>query len=366
MRIIDRYLSKSIILNFCGTLLVFALLFVLIDSASNLDEYIDRNVSLDILVEYYLWFLPVVLQQTIAIAYLIGSLLAYANLNTHNEIIALRAGGLGFWKLARPALTFAFLIAALMFYLNESYIPKAEAKARAIKEENFILEVDRKKNNKLIENLSFYGMNNRLYFIDSFDPTTSTLSGITIIGFDHDQQIKEKIVALKGVWTGIAWKFKQCNITPFKNSQEGPTRIIVYDEKLMDIKETPRDFLKQRQNIHYMNLQQLAKYIDRFSNSGATRAVENLRVDLHSKIAYPLTPLIILLVGLPLVMISGQRRAQTFAALGLAVLIGFLYYVANAVGLALGKGGLLPPHIAAWLAPACFSLAALYVIKTRF
>lgn len=366
MRIIDRYLAKSIIVNFIGTLLVFSLLFVLIDSASNLDEYINRKVSLDILVQYYLWFLPVVLQQTIAIAYLIGCLLAYAGLNTHNEIIALRAGGLSFWKLARPALVFALVISALMFYLNESYIPKAEARARAIKEENFILEVDRKKNKSLITNLSFYGMNRRLYFIDSFDPIKNTLTGITIISFDNNQEIKEKIVALEGVWTGIAWKFKQCNITPFQNADGKPTKIKVYAEKLMAIKETPRDFLRQKQNIKYMNLRQLAEYIKRFSNSGAKRAVENLRVDFHSKIAYPFTPLIILLVGLPLVMISGQRRAQTFTALGMAVMIGFLFFVFNAVGLALGKGGLLPPYVAAWLAPMFFSFAALYIIKTRF
>jgi lipopolysaccharide export system permease protein len=366
MRIIDRYLAKSIILNFLGTLLVFALLFVLIDSASNLDEYIDRKVSLDVIVEYYLWFLPVVLQQTIAIAYLIGCLLAYAGLNTHNEIIALRAGGMSFWRLAKPALSFALVISAFMFYLNENYIPQAEARARAIKEENFTLETDRTRNKNLITNLSFYGMNSRLYFIDSFDPNTTVLKGVTIIEFDGNQEMKEKTVAFEGVWTGIAWKFKHCNITPFNQTEEGPTRIKIYDEKLMDIQETPKDFIRQRQNVKYMNLKQLSGYIERFSNSGAARAVENLRVDLHAKIAYPFSPIIILLVGLPLVMISGLRRAQTFAALGLAVMIGFLFYVANAIGLALGKGELLPPYVAAWIAPAFFSLAALYVIRTRF
>ena len=366
MRILDRYITKSLVLNFLGTLLVFSLLFVLIDSASNLDEYIDRSVTMDVVVEYYMWFLPVVLQQTVAIAYLIGCLLTYAGLNTHNEIIALRSGGLNFWRLAKPALTFALVISAFMFYLNENYIPVAEAKARLIKDDHFALEVDRQKNQSLITNLTFYGMSNRLYFIDSFDPESIILRGITIIEFDENQDIKEKIVALEGVWTGIAWKFKQCNVTPFKQIEDGPKRIKVYDEKLMDIKETPRDFLRQRQNVRYMNIRQLREYIKRFSNSGATRAVENLRVDLHSKIVYPFIAPIILLIGLPLVMMTGQRRAQTFTALGIAIVVGFLYYVANAVGLALGKGGILPPHVSAWMAPAFFSLAALYIIRTRF
>lgn len=366
MRIIDRYITKSIILGFIGTLIIFGLVFVLIDSASNLDEYIDRKVTLDVVVQYYLWFLPVVLQQTVAIGYLIACLLAYANLNTHNEIIALRSGGLNFWKLAKPAIILALVVSAFMFYLNENYIPQAEAKARQIKEDNFTLDVDREKKQAKVTSLTFYGIGNRLYFIDSFNPNTYTLEGITLISFDENQNMKEKTVALEGVWTGIAWKFKQVNVTPFKQATDGPTKIKIYDEKLMDIKETPRDFLKQRQNVKYMNIQQLNTYIQRFANSGATRAVSNLRVDLNSKIAYPFTALIILLVGLPLVMITGQRRAQTFTALGIAIMIGFLYYVANAVGLALGKGGVLPPVFAAWIAPAFFALSAWYVIRTRF
>lgn len=365
MRIIERYISKSIILNLIGILIIFTLLFILVDSASNLDEYIDRSVSIDVIIQYYLWFLPVMLQQTVAIAYLIACLLTYASLNTHNELIALRSGGLNFWKLAKPALTFAVVISAIMFYLNEKHIPLAEANARAIKEDNFVIDASKKKQ-PVIHNLTFYGMHNRLYFIDSFDPNTSTLNGITIITFENNQNIKEKIVALEGTWTGIMWKFKQCNITPFKQTETGPTRILVYDEKLMDIKETPQDFIKQRQHVNYMNIKELRSYIERFANSGAARAVDSLRVDLHAKIAYPFTTIIILLVGLPLVMISGKRQAQTFTALGIAVLIGFLYYVANAIGLAMGKGDILPPYVAAWLAPAFFALTAFYIIRTKF
>lgn len=366
MRVIERYISKSIIINLIGTLLVFMLLFILIDSASNLDEYINRQVSITIIMQYYLWFLPVILQQTMAIAYLIACLLTYAALNSHNEIIALRSSGLTFWKLARPALTIAMIISAAMFYLNENYIPRAETTVRMIKEDNFAIEADHTKKLPVIHHLTFYGMQNRLYFIDAFDPNTKTLSGITIIAFDSDQNIKEKIVALEGTWTGIVWKFKQCHITPYGQTQPGPTRINVYEEKLMDIKETPDDFIRQQKNVSYMNMKELRSYIQRFANSGATRAITNLRVDMHSKIAYPFTTLIIILLGLPLVIGSGKRQAQTFTALGIAVMIGFLYYVLNAVGLAMGKGDILPPVVAAWMAPAFFSLAAFYIIRIKF
>jgi lipopolysaccharide export LptBFGC system permease protein LptF len=43
-----------------------------------------------------------------------------------------------------------------------------------------------------------------------------------------------------------------------------------------------------------------------------------------------------------------------------------LYYVIDAVGLALAKGGALPPVAGAWLAPALFLATSLLTIKLKF
>jgi lipopolysaccharide export system permease protein len=134
----------------------------------------------------------------------------------------------------------------------------------------------------------------------------------------------------------------------------------------MDIKETPQDFLRQRLNVTSMNILQLNDYILLFSNSGAVKALNNLRVDLHHKIAFPLRNMVIMLVGLPLVLMTGRRKAVTFTSLGIAVAIGFFYYVTEAVGLALGKGGYLPAVASAWSAPLLFLGTSLYLIKTKF
>ena len=37
--------------------------------------------------------------------------------------------------------------------------------------------------------------------------------------------------------------------------------------------------------------------------------------------------IVIILVGLPLALMTGRRKAQTFVALGLAIGIGFFYYL---------------------------------------
>ena len=116
-----------------------------------------------------------------------------------------------------------------------------------------------------------------------------------------------------------------------------------------------------------MNLRQLHGYIKRFSGSGALKTMNNLRVDMHEKITFPLRNFIIVLIGLPFALMSvGKRRAMTFTSIAIALVIGFLYYVSDAVGLALAKGGTLLPWEGAWITPILFTLMALFIIFRNF
>ncbi len=370
MRILDRYILKSIITIFIGMLVTFAFLFILIDMFTNLQDFIEKSVSLDVIFHYYLTFLPSVIVQTSTMACLISVLFTYSNLNAHNEIIAIRASGMNFWQITRPALVFALCVSALVFLVNEKFVPQSSMINQQIRDTQIKVVPSQKGSGMpVIHNLTFYGLKNRLFFIDTFDPNNNTLEGITIIGHDHHQNLVEKIVALKGAWTGIAWKFYNCQITNYNGAlpNDPPSSIHIAAEKLMDIKETPKDFLRQRVDINSMNLQQLHSYIKRFSGSGAIKTVTDLRVDMHQKITLPLRNFVIVLMGLPFALMSvGKRRAMTFTSIAIALVIGFIYYVADAVGLALAKGEALLPWEGAWLTPIVFTLMALFVILRNF
>ncbi|HPN88932.1 MAG TPA: LptF/LptG family permease [Candidatus Omnitrophota bacterium] len=368
MRILDRYITKSIILIFIATVLTFCFLYILIDVTSNLDEYIKYKIPFPILLQYYSASLPFILTQTSSIACLIAILFTFSRLNNNNEIIAMRSSGMSFWKITKPALYFGLIASILVFWLNEKYLPHAQKISEKIRNDYMVLEVDRiRKQEKKITNLTFYGLKNRLYFVDTFDQHTNELFGITIIEYDEHQNILQKIVAFKGDWTGLAWKFYQCQITSFEPQDiEAPVKIKIYKEKLMDIKETPTDFLRQRLQVSSMNIRELYQYISRFSKSGAAKALNNLRVDLHQKIAYPFGNFVIVLLGLPFALMIRSRKGTTFSALGIAILVGFLYYVANAIMLAFGKGGFLAPFLSAWATPFIFSIIALTIIESDF
>ena len=369
MRILDRYILKSILFIFIGTVFTFAFLFILIDMFGNLQDFISKSVGMGVIAKYYVSFLPSIIVQTSTMACLISVLFTYSNLNAHNEIIAIRASGMNFWQITRPALVFAIFVSALVFLVNEKFVPQSSIMNQEIRDTQIkVVPSQKGKGKPVIHNLTFYGLKNRLFFVDTFDPNTNEINGITIIGHDHNQNMVEKIVALKGTWTGIAWRFFNCQITTYDSgSHNVQSGFRILPDKLMDIRETPKDFMRQRMDVASMNLAQLHSYIKRFGSSGAVKTINNLRVDLHQKITFPLRNFIIVLIGLPFALMSvGKRKAMTFTSIAIALVIGFLYYVSDAVGLALAKGQALLPWEGAWLTPILFTLTALLIIFRNF
>ena len=64
MRILDRYILKNILGIFFGTLITFAFLFILIDTFGNLEDFIEKQVPMRVILEYYISFLPLVIVNT--------------------------------------------------------------------------------------------------------------------------------------------------------------------------------------------------------------------------------------------------------------------------------------------------------------
>ena len=129
---------------------------------------------------------------------------------------------------------------------------------------------------------------------------------------------------------------------------------------IIDIEEKPKDFLRRESSAEFMTYHKLKEYIQRLSGSGA-KIVQKLLVDLHYKISFPFVSLIIMFLGIPFAL-SAQGPGK-IASIGLSILIAFFYYVVEALSLALGKRGALPPILAAWFANLLFSTVAIMLLR---
>ena len=97
------------------------------------------------------------------------------------------------------------------------------------------------------------------------------------------------------------------------------------------------------------------------SKSAMQKLLRGLKVDLHSKIAFPFITFIVMLIGAPLAMRTG--RASAMVGVGTSLFVVVLYYTVHSVCMAMGKGGHLPPPLAAWFGNIIFAAVGIYLIK---
>ncbi|MCK9595233.1 MAG: LptF/LptG family permease [Candidatus Omnitrophica bacterium] len=363
MRILDRYIFKSVLTLFLWCLFTFFFLFIIVDLFSHLDVILENRVNLRVIIQYYLAYIPVIFIQVAPFACLLATLYTFSKLNHDNEIIAMRASGLSIFQITRTVIIFGLVTSALLFWVNDRFVPQARFITERTKE---AMENSSKNNARkeleVIKELSIYGMQNRLYFINKFYPATNTMTGIIILEHDSQQNITKKIVANKGIYADGIWKFYQSLTYTFDEDGQLTIDPQYLDEEVMAISETPAEFIHQRQSTDYMSIADIRGYIKRLSKSGAVTVIRNLYVDLYQRFTSPLTSMIIILLGIPF-SLKIRRKATGFSSLGLSLVMGFLYYVLNAISVALGKAGILQPIIAASLPHILALTFAIYLIR---
>lgn len=349
MRIIDKYILGSVVAVFLLCLSTFLLLYVVVDALSHLDEILKNHVPLAVLAEYYLSYLPLIFSRVSAFACLLATIYTFGRFTRDNEMIALRASGLDIYQISRPVLIFGLLLSLLVLRINSEVVPAWLVRNQAAKQR---IESSPDKNAKpgkeTITNLSVYGMRNRLFFISRFYPASSTMEGINILEQDDRQNVTRKIVADKGVYKDGFWTFYRVITYDFWPNGQIKKEPGYEEEETMVIPEKPEDFLNQRQQPELMTLRQMDEYIWKLSRSGASGVVRNLQVDFYQRLTEPFACVLIILLAIPF-SLQMKKRATGLSAIGTAIIMGFLYYVAGALSVAMGKAGFLPPFLAASL-----------------
>lgn len=363
MRILDRYILKSVLSIFLLCVLTFLWLYVVIDVFAHLDDILKLKVNFNILIKYYLAYLPIIFVQVAPISCLLSTLYTFGKLNRNNEIIAMRASGLSIFQIAKGIIVFGIIVSVFVFWINDRFVPRAMFLTQKI--QDYMDNGSKKtqgKETEVLNNLSIYGLKNRLFFVSKFSPSTNTMEGITILEHDKHQNINKKIIANKGIYKNRIWTFYQCVTYEFDENGQMKNEPKYLEEEIMTIPETPQDFLSQKQSPSFMTIAQLDFYIEKLSASGAVTVVRNLKIDLYQRFSACVTSLIIILIGIPFSLMM-KKRATGISSLGIAIMVGFLYYVVNAISIALGKEGLLTPLLAVSLSHIVALIFSVYFMS---
>jgi lipopolysaccharide export system permease protein len=363
VKIIDRYMVRGFLLPFLWCIVMFEVMAIIIDIFSFIDYIVKYKIPAFSIFAFYVYYSPTILLQVTPMAALLSTIYVLSNLNKNNEITAMRASGISFWRILMPILLIGFIVSILTFLVNDRIIPVSSRISNTIRREE--LEKESKKyaqQGRIIENVAVYGVGNKIIFARSYDTVKKELGDIIIHQHDEAESLISKTTAQKAVWTNDGWRFYKVIMYNIDNSGKilGEPKFI--NEMIIPIKEKPADFAAREWCSDYMSFAELERYINNFKGAGL-KIVRSLTVDLHYKLAFPFITLIIMLIGAPFALVT--TRGGVLLGLGMSILIGLLYYATIAMSLAFGKGGILHPIAATWLGNISFAILGVWLINKR-
>ncbi|MBA3387532.1 MAG: LptF/LptG family permease [Chthoniobacterales bacterium] len=132
MKLIDRFISRELIVNLLFAVAVLSLVLVV---GNIFRKLLPLLVNHDVPVEYLLTFigyvLPFSLIFTIPWGLLTAILLVFGRLSAENELVALRANGVSIGRICVSLAVIAVLCTGICLWLNVQVAPAAQQKLRA-------------------------------------------------------------------------------------------------------------------------------------------------------------------------------------------------------------------------------------------
>ncbi len=348
----DRHLLRewlSILVLFlilaCGLLLVQ----VMYDDFRDLHEAGARARDLGL---YVLVAIPSFLALTLPIVLLVSLLFVLGKLHRANELTAMRAAGVGYFRLMLPIWVAGIAFCGVSYWLNSYVVPQSVERARDMKESFQFRKQAESLAGDRIGAVFSVGFDNpsprRMWFFDRFSKFTQKAYGASVTELDDQGRETNQIIAREAWYDPAqrAWVFKDgremgfdpdgtnSSTVPFKlrsfpRFHEDPRLMMLIDRRPIDLSGT-----ELRELVGYLTRENYAKSIP-------------YAVRYYALIADILGPLIVIAIAIPF----AAAGVRTNPAVGVSKAIGLfvVYIVLQNVAASLATQQIVDPGLAAWL-----------------
>lgn len=325
----------------------------------NLDDFLDQNATIDVIIKYYVYFLPEIIKLTTPISVLLSALFSIGNLSVNNEITALKASGISLYQILTPFLVVSVIISFIHLYFNGWIVPQVNQKKILIE-------------NQYMNKISSGGPIYNLYFRDTplknvimayYNPDEKFGSNVTIEIFDNQihPRIAHRIEAEKMIWdtANSDWKLVNGIIRNFENNE---ILFQKFDTLRADISFTHEQIVNIRKTTDEMTFDELEEYINLLEKGG--RDVRKQRIDFYGGYAFPFANVIVIIFAVPFSSI--KRKGGIAIQIAAAMIVSFFYLLFTKLGQSIGYAYNFSPIISAWLANIVFFIVGLInLVKTR-
>lgn len=352
MTLIDKYLVKQFLLTILFALLTFLAIFIIVDLMEHIDEFIDNEMSITIIVKYYMVFLPQMIRYMTPISVLLAALFVTGKLSDLNEVTALKASGMSLYRYMAPFIITAIFISLFSIYFGGYVTPIANKIKVGIERDYWNFGAIRSGNN-----IFFQDSKTRIVTISSYNVNSGQANIVSIQDFSPNTitQMLGRIDAKKMKFDSSSASWTLYDVVQREFTEFSETRS-KYDEiKMDDLHFSPQDVIKKQIKNEEMTLSELDELAKEQLFAGTNP--KRVQIEYHSRIAFAFASIITVLFGLPLS--TNKRKGGLALQFGINLLITFTYLVFMSISQAFGKNGVMSPILTGWFANIVFFIAAL-------
>ncbi|HAW07970.1 MAG TPA: hypothetical protein DCW42_02190 [Bacteroidetes bacterium] len=355
MKMLHFYMIKRFFSTFFFALLAMSVLFIIVDLFEHLENFLDRDLGVLKILEYYLYFIPDILKLVIPIATLLAVLFSVGMFASNNEITAMKSGAMSLYSIMLPFIIASLALSVVQLYFSSEIVPKSNKIKNKLGEQYFgrsartvyLSNLYIRDNPFKVVNFREYDANkNKGYFLQ-----------IQIYSAIDSPRLSESLTADNFYWDPQSNSWKLIGIRK---------RIFLQN----NIKEQLTDSMNYKFSFDQKELTELAKPLDemtfreqsnflQFQQKGGKDIKKEL-TNFYGLIAFPFANFIVILFGVPFASI--KQKGGIAIQISAALIISFVYIVFTKLGQIIGYSMNFPPLLSAWLANGLFFLGGIFVL----
>ena len=359
MKIVHRYVYGSLLKIIGGTVLLVALLIVLFDVFSYLEQYLRAALTYREISVLSLLHIPQAIVYALGPASLFATTYVLSMLHANHEMIILANAGYSYRAIIIPILGIALVLSFTQFVFSEQVaIPASREKEFRTDELLQSRPVQDNRNVTLSAPDRSYIIHARRYY-----EQTQRLASVTVIMRDAQNRLNARIEASSAYYTGEYWVLVDAR--RYLIDHEAPTLVASREPEYHNRRITmdPALFRNLSTDILTMEITSALWYVRSLRSVDVNRWVEHA-TDLADRILGNLTPLILVVISCSTVFT--WRKNVLILSIIASLAIAVVYFVLHMLSMILARQGLLPPVLGP-VAPmlVLLSISSVFLIIRR-
>jgi lipopolysaccharide export system permease protein len=355
---LDRYVAWLFALSYAAAFFLVVGLFVVIDLATNLDDYLGPDKtgaapSSALVGEFYLLQLPFLYLQMSPYVTLLAGMFTATKLARSNEVVAALNAGISVRRLLFPVYLGAALLAGGVFFLREEATSELGRRRDLLQD-----HLRERRSEPRPENLVVWDRRRRPVTLREYvvrpDPMDSEASGLSARLREGELLVSIDARRARPL-SGGRWALEQGE----RLEDNGRERLARSLDILDDPRFTPREAeLAWKAREHPMDLSH-GELTDLLAREPTNLQYKTL---IQYNLTFPLAGLVLLLVGVPFVV--GDERGKAGERIARGFLLCVAYFGVDFVARTLGLQGAVGPVFSGWLPLVLFGSLGVVLTAT--